>query len=226
MPGATFQALIAGAGAQSLTYVSESTTSASTSLALPAGAAARDLLVVHSGIVNTDSSSLPTNPTPTVNGVALTELSSRTGTPGGAYGIRVKCYCKVLDAGDITAGSVTGLGSDNTYRHSAFLWRPAKTIGAVTLIFDDSTMSSNDVSALVSSGAVGQTIPVIHLAYYNSDGSVSPRSFTPAEDGEYGPSTVSFYKYKTYNTSPAEVTIDMDDEGARNTLHLITFSVS
>lgn len=66
--------------------------------------------------------------------------------------------------------------------------------------------------------ANGQTPPLIVLSGYASTGAIDPRTFTPAKDGEVGGGindNQMWIAYKIYNTgdTPADHSIDMDDEG-------------
>jgi len=69
--------------------------------------------------------------------------------------------------------------------------------------------------------ASGGTPPLVALGCYGSSGVVNPRTFTvagsPAKDGEVGePNDEHCYvAWKIYNSSPANVSIDMDDEGSQ-----------
>lgn len=80
----------------------------------------------------------------------------------------------------------------------------------------DNQATGNPAAQVVN--ASGGTPPLIVLASYNSTGTVDPRSFTPAKDAEVNADTTSYFAYKIYNSSPADVTVDMDDEGSANML--------
>lgn len=212
---------------QRLTFIGHTETSAATSLSLPTGAAVGDIIYVYSMIVNSDSSALPTDPTPTINGTALTAGSANTGTPGGAYGVRSKLYRKVLTAGDVTAGQVVSLGSDNIYRHIIVLLRPARAVSAITGIDNSATITAGDPSARSTSNVASQVIPVFIFAFYGTNGSFSSsRTFSPSEDATVSLGAAQAFKYKIYNSSPADVTIDWGDDGDRNVLHLNAIAVN
>lgn len=70
-------------------------------------------------------------------------------------------------------------------------------------------------SVLASEG----TPPLVVIAAYMSSGSISPRTFSPAKDGEETRDGSEWLAWKIYNSSPADVTVDMDDEGNLNTLY-------
>jgi len=59
--------------------------------------------------------------------------------------------------------------------------------------------------------------------YVAAINAVNPRTFNPAKDGEIQATAVDgpedlWLAYKIYNSSPADVSIDMDDEGLFNAL--------
>jgi hypothetical protein len=58
------------------------------------------------------------------------------------------------------------------------------------------------------------------LGCYAGASAVSPRTMNPAKDGEEGvqDDDGAFLAWKIYESSPANVQIDMDDEGTLNTL--------
>lgn len=80
--------------------------------------------------------------------------------------------------------------------------------------------------------ASGGTPPLIVFGRYSNadlfDQNISPRTFSPAADGELQPSLInSFYlKYKIYNSSPANVTVDMGDENAGTILQSFYLAVT
>jgi len=87
----------------------------------------------------------------------------------------------------------------------------ADVAGGITL--------GNPVAQTVN--ASGGAVPLVVLALYATlGGTVDPRTFSPAEDAEIeiGTNTLFFMKYKIYNSSPQDTTVDMDDEGGDNVL--------
>jgi len=72
--------------------------------------------------------------------------------------------------------------------------------------------------------ASGGAPPLIVLGcYVAAINAVNPRTFNPAKDGEIQATAVDgpedlWLAYKIYNSSPADVAIDMDDEGLFNAL--------
>jgi hypothetical protein len=82
--------------------------------------------------------------------------------------------------------------------------------------------ANNPVAQSVT--ASGGTPPLVVFGGYRSNSAaVDPRTFTvggsPAKDGEVAStSNLSYLAWKIYNSSPADVSVDMDDEGGTNML--------
>jgi hypothetical protein len=66
--------------------------------------------------------------------------------------------------------------------------------------------------------ASGGTPPLIVIATYGASAAVDPRTMSPAKDAEVASSTLQYIAYKIYNAAPADVSVDMDDEGTGNCL--------
>ena len=80
---------------------------------------------------------------------------------------------------------------------------------------DFENTAGNPSSQTITSGS--GIAPLLVLGAFLSDGTVNPRTFSPAKDGEVNGTTGvgdSWLAYKIYNSSPSDVTIDMDDEGS------------
>lgn len=75
--------------------------------------------------------------------------------------------------------------------------------------------TSNPSAQVVSSS--GGTPPLLVVGYYalvTGGGSViDPRTMSPAKDDEYNLGTGFYLAWKLYTSSPADVSVDMDDEG-------------
>jgi len=64
--------------------------------------------------------------------------------------------------------------------------------------------------------ASGGTPPLIALGCFGASSAISPRTWSPSPDGEVGSSNNQCWVgYKIYNSSPADHSIDMDDEGSQ-----------
>lgn len=76
----------------------------------------------------------------------------------------------------------------------------------------ETTGGAPENQIITSSGGV---VPTLVLAAYLSTGSIDPRGMSPAKDGEDGGNSNStWFAWKIYNDSPANVTVSMDDEGS------------
>jgi hypothetical protein len=114
--------------------------------------------------------------------------------------------------------TLVGLSVGSTSRRELLVFRgdvPANTV------------TGHDPSAVFTTGdpadqvvnASGGAVPLIVVGGYYGSSGVDPRGFSPAADGEVSADSLqSYFKYKIYNSSPADVTISQDDEGISNNL--------
>ena len=85
---------------------------------------------------------------------------------------------------------------------------------------DLETQSTDGNPTAHTVGASAGPAPLIVLGCYETgSGSIDPRTFSPAKDGEITSSQFHYLAYKIHNSAPADVSIDMDDEGIAATLH-------
>jgi hypothetical protein len=81
-----------------------------------------------------------------------------------------------------------------------------------------STMNSEATTGNPASqnvAASGGTPPLVVMGFYMASAAVDPRTMSPAKDGEVAPAdNGNWLAWKIYNTSPANVSVDMDDEGS------------
>jgi hypothetical protein len=102
-------------------------------------------------------------------------------------------------------------------RKALYVFRGNAPITMASALSIASTFIAEDPAPQVVS-ASGGVVPLIVLCGYRGALDVDPRSFTPSKDGEINPTTTVYLAYKIYNSSPADVTVDMDDEGNGNAL--------
>lgn len=135
--------------------------------------------------------------------------------------VRAAVFRKILTAGDISAGSITGMNGDLLDQKVMLAFRPSSTIGTMT----DSTWAQkgtdgNPVAQTIA--GAGQPAPLLAVGFACvAGGAPDPFSWTPAYDALITPVTTAIFTraaYKTYNTSPADISVDMDDEGGGNVL--------
>lgn len=128
------------------------------------------------------------------------------------------CY-KVLTGGEtnIVTGSTGGTGIATF----VLVYRPSRPISSVTYSTWLTTRSGGNPAAQVIAMA-GQDVPIVGLALGAAEGgSWNFTTNSPPFDDTPTRSAGSQYSrmgYKLYNSSPADHTVDYDDEGANNTL--------
>ena len=84
--------------------------------------------------------------------------------------------------------------------------------------------AAGNPAAQVCNASLG-AVPLIVLGAYGNESNVTTSTFSTTADGTLD--TVELIsKYKIYNSSPADTTIDMDDDGARNMLASCYIEVS
>jgi hypothetical protein len=197
---------IVAAGALTITFV-ESVTSSGTTLDFT-NAIAGDLLVyldrARSGAV------APTSVTP-----SMFTLHTAASATDGAQ-IRYNVSYKIATGSETT---VTGMNGDVQNNKIGLIFRGSSAFASVAEGDTDSVAFTNGDPADVAVSASADTPPLIVIAIYTSTGAVSPAGFSTAdEDGTITNGTSHVVKYKIHNSSPADVTISMDDEGSFNRL--------
>ena len=192
--------------------------STSNSITAPASIAADDLIVmwdccygsffgVPTDVVPTGFTRLTTNTLNLTDSRAVASYKKADGSEGGA---------SIVGMNPNEDGSGTGLSNK------------------IIAVFRDSgggfaTISPSSVSQQITNAnptaqnvaASGGAAPLIVLGFLgNIHGAVvSPRTWSPAFTAEIGTSSSSAWLgYKFYDSSPADHSIDMDDEGNRNVL--------
>lgn len=211
LPG-TLPFFFAGNRPSSLSMVGSSTSQNATTITAPAGILAGDLLVFGDTSFN-DSTTVPTYVSP----VGFTVVSDTFGTTGagGGQAVRNTLSYKIAN-GTESSTAITGMSS-GAERMMLYVFRgdhPITSVisGGVSQEAAEGNPASQNVTA--SSAAA----PLVVLGLYRSQGAVDPRSFSPAKDGEISPTAGAYLAYKIYNSAPANVAIDMDDEGNINAL--------
>jgi hypothetical protein len=186
-----------------------SATSTSTSVTIPT-VLAGDLIVVWNR--SRSNVTIPTLVTPT----GFTNFVNFA----AAAAVRCAAHYKISD-GTESGGSASGMngGLDNDI--CLYTFRGTRVITAVSVQDIATEIQDGDPAAQTANASAGQA-PLIVFGCYSSTGAVDPRTFTvggsAAKDGEISASTDAYLAYKIYNSAPADVVIDMDDEGDRNGL--------
>lgn len=206
-----------GGGVTSLTFQASATSEDSTVTA-PASIQAGDLLIAAQHVLNfaPPGAAVPSG---------FTQIL--TFQPSGSSLIRMTVSYKIAD-GSESGASLSGM--------SAFIsqWIVMQFRGdapisvATPADIGSAGADTNPAAQTVTSG--GGTPPLVVIGMYASGSAVSPRTFTVggvgAKDGEANPNTGFYMARKVFNSSPADVVVDMDDEGDDNMLASFYISVS
>jgi hypothetical protein len=198
-----------------LTFVSSSFASSSTSISMPSGSQAGDIVFVIDRLVGVNS----TVRSPIISGTSMTTyINSGGGTSPNQ--ITQAVFASVLPSSGIT--TITNLANTTTTAHRtiALLFRPSSPITSITWTNTGAQYTTGDPSSQTVSVS-GQAQTAVAMAIYNSTGVVSPRTSSITMQEIVHSATTTFYvKYKLYTEGEARTnfTVDMDDEGAGNQL--------
>lgn len=124
--------------------------------------------------------------------------------------------------------SIAGMSDpSDSIEHKFLLQFRAETIINSIAVQDVAQQLTNDNPTSQTCNASGGSVPLVVIGTYSAIGAdiVSPRTFSTTEDAEISIVTddgffiaSSYVKYKIYNSSPDDTSIDMDDENFSNTL--------
>lgn len=197
-------------GLTSLTRVLQTAVTGS-SITIPNGVQAGDL-IVYAGWGDGGSSA------PTWNNPSgfTTIYNQNSGIQSfGNYTLVVACKISNGTEGGDSFTTITGSARNSMI----FVLRgnvPLVSFGSATDV-DFFAGATNPSSQTVTSS--GGTPPLIVFGLYGSDGTaVSPRTMSPAQDDEYNATSSWYVAWKVYYDTPANVSVDMADEGNGNTL--------
>ncbi len=182
-------------------------TSTSSTVTCPSGVQAGDFIVLFQRSSN--AGSFPSNTTPSgftseiyidnvVNVIIKMDVKIANGTEGGT--------------------SIIGMNGSSTNYKAIMVFYGNAPITGYSSLSEASALGNSNPSAQVCTSGSGSP-PIVMVACYSGGSAVSPRTFTGAtEDAEITPSTNFYAKYKIFNSSPVNVTVDMEDEGNDNGL--------
>lgn len=195
----------------SISFVDSATINDSVTINMPAGIQAGDLAILADWSLNT--SGLPIGVVPSL----WTQIGTSL-TMGTQY-CRVLSY-KVLDGTETT---ITGMNFSLASRKLMVVFRKTAGIwGSPQDVAEEST-AGNPSAQTVNVGAA----PLVVVGSYISTNAVSPRTMTPTKTSEVGVSDgPNYFAWAIYNSSPADTTVDMDDEGSGNILSSFYIAIS
>lgn len=205
-------AFITGARLTTITQVL-SADAETESITAPSGIQAGDLIVLFDA-ASTGYGSAPTAVTPS----GFTNIINTSGAVSGFAGWRMMLSYK-LAVGTEGSSSITGMIGDGLTGKCLLVFRGNKPATLITTADPEGEATDGNPTAKTV-GAASGVVPLIVIGGYVSvSGTVSPRTFSPAKDGEINTDSNDVWlAWKIYNTSPADVSIDMDDEGNGNGL--------
>lgn len=192
--------------ATSLTQEGSATSSAST-ITAPATIQAGDVIFMADKAAG--STSVPATVVPT-GFTAIVNTSS---------GIteRMICSYKIADGSEASA-SITGMNGNSSNRKAIYVIRANKAAIAVKPKSVNGQITDGNPTLQTVTASTGIPALVIFGVYGTDSAAISPRTFSTIADGEINPATNFYMAYKIYNSSPANTSIDMDDEGLGNAL--------
>ncbi len=208
-------------GAAALTSLSflDSATSTGASVTGPAGILTGDLLVLFDRAIAAGSATPPTTVLPS----GFTSISNSPGSNASPNAVRSIVSYKIADGSEASA-SLTGMNGSTNGKMLAVFRGDVHVSAVLPSTPNAETTDGNPASQNVA--ASGGATPLIVVAGYGSGSAIDPRTFSPAKDAEINSATTRYLAYKIYNSSPADVTVDMDDEGDLNSLQSCFISCS
>ena len=212
LPG-MFPVIAAAAAVAPLTTLSQvlSATSSASTITAPAGIQAGDLIL----FMDHGENLAPGAPA----AVAPNDFTAITDSITDPFG-RTTLYYKIAN-GTEGSSSLTGMSGTDYQQKLICVFRGDVPIKAVTIQNLQSTVTDNNPSSIaITSGSGAVPMIVVGCYFVYNTGAVNPRTFSPAKDGEVANSDDMYIAWKFYDVgeTPANVTIDMDDEGFENIL--------
>lgn len=159
----------------------------------------------------------PTDVVPT----GFTGIHTQTATSGSVY-YRYRTSYKLCTGSE--SGTLNGMSGDGfATRMLLVIFRgdaPINSAAAAGIVTGTPTDSDPGSLTILASGG---TPPLLVVGYYSCyTGTIDPMTFTasgtPVADGTIGASNSNAAAWKFYLDSPADIVIDMADEGSKNAL--------
>lgn len=194
-----------------LTFVAENSVVAGGTVNMPATILAGDLLIYVGWAIE-----LATNDPPDVSEpTGYTTIREINAEPGGSSGYRMRSAYKIADGTeDGTNHNISTSGGVDVEGGMFLQFRPSTPIGSVTVVEQTAECTTNNPSSQTI-GDVG--VPAnIHVAAYTASGTVTTRTYSPAEDVELQfDGGTKYLKYKLFNPpdTSQEIVVDMVDNG-------------
>lgn len=201
---------VAATPVTSLTFIgSTSETGVSDGIiALHADAAAGDLAIFFNEVGAPSGTPSDYTPTDWVSGPNYAQT-----------GLRAKIMAGLVTSAEATAEEIQGMTSGGQQHGAIVVFRPNNPITSLSFesVSTEGFTSGDPASQALS--ATGGAAPLVICAWYRSSGTINPRTWTGSTPTEIEVTASNRYaKYHAFDSSPSDVTIDMDDEGNNNGL--------
>lgn len=183
-----------------------SATSTTDTITGPADIAAGDLLVLLDRALN--GSGIPTEVVPT-------DFNIINSMNNGVTRRQILSY-KIADGSEASA-SLTGMNGTSSDLKILAVFQGDTAISSVTVQDVNGEITDGDPAAQVKN-ASGGAVPLIVIGGYGSSLTINPRTWTGGTPSELSNGTIQYLLYEIFNSSPADITVNMDDEGAGNGL--------
>ena len=204
-------AIARGQPITTLTFVT-SATAQDGDVLLPSGLSETDFIVYIEFTFNKGGSLSVAVPS------GFTEWWSFDDTFGSVLVVSYRILTSSLSSTQLNAA----MSPDTSIGQGYFIYRADQIIGSLEASTPSTELTDANPSAqTILAGAASP--PLVGFASYSNLSTataVSPRTMTPAKDGEIDVtgSGDTYFARKLYNASPANISVDMDDEGDGNAL--------
>lgn len=199
---------MAGGALTAITQVL-SATSTATTITAPSGIQAGDLIVLLDRAEGDPFGGVPASAVPT-DFNTITDVNMTTAS---VEGIRTILSYKLAN-GTEGSSSLTGMAGTGRVDKALLVFRGDKAASTITVASANGQATNGNPTAQNVTASSG-IAPLVVIGGYTSEDTipgVSPRTMSPAKDGEVNPNTSLYLAWKIYNSSPADVSVDMDDE--------------
>ena len=189
-----------------ISFVASSTSSQSSTITIPAGSKAGDLVIFSDFVYEWLADGAATGFT------QIDKLFLPTMSRNYCLIARYRVLTSDSEAGTAVTGQTANIDTSKmmfTFRRTAGSWgTPANKTAQVT--------QSNPSAQTVT----GTAVPSLVFAHYASSNDISPRTFTPVETASLSVGSQQWHwvHYLIQNAAAASVSVDMDDEGDGNLL--------
>lgn len=210
-----------GGSPTSVTFQASAVVNAET-ITVPAGVIAGDLIVLHDNAINSGGGSSPSD---SVVPDGFTSVVDQGAHPSAS--VRQIVSYKIAD-GSEAGTSLTGMVGTFSSGKTLAVFRGNNPISSVNASTPNEQITSGNPTAQ-SVLASGGTPPLIVFGFYGTEGNISGTTglMSPTQDGSIiSPDNHCRFLWKVYNSSPADVTVDIGDVGNNNSMSSFFLAVS